>query len=98
MAESLFNMCLGAGLIWTKKAAKEAEANKQGVPKNRVKISACTEPSRGREGTTDVIVYPEVWFILSNSSEASFLIHTPQKKNLYRLYGNKRLHMDRVFD
>ncbi|CAM9451383.1 unnamed protein product, partial [Laminaria digitata] len=59
LAESLFNMCLGAGLIWTKKAAKEAEANKQGVPKNRVKISACTEPSRGREGTTDVIIYPE---------------------------------------
>lgn len=62
MAESLFNMCLGAGLIWTKKAAKEAESNKQGVPKNRVKISACTEPSRGREGTTDVIIYPEVFY------------------------------------
>ena len=60
LAESLNNMCLGAGLIWTKKAAKEAEANKHAVPKNRVKISACTEPSRGPEGTTDVIVYPEV--------------------------------------
>ena len=29
---------------------------------------------------------------------SEFLIHTPQKKNLYRLYGNKRLHVDRVFD
>lgn len=53
-------MCLGAGLIWTKKVAKEAEANKTAAPKNRVKITACAEPSRGPEGTTDVIVYPEV--------------------------------------
>lgn len=59
LAESLFNMCLGAGLIFTKKVALAAK--KAGAPKTRqVKISACSEPSRGREGTTDVIVYPEV--------------------------------------
>lgn len=59
LAESLFNMCLGAGLIFTKKVALAAK--KAGAPKNRqVKISACSEPSRGPEGTTDVIVYPEV--------------------------------------
>lgn len=60
LAESMNNMCLGAGLIWTKKVAKEAEANKTAASKNRVKITACAEPSRGPEGTTDVIVYPEV--------------------------------------
>lgn len=59
LAESLFNLCLGAGLIFTKKVALAAK--KAGTPKTRqVKISACSEPSRGREGTTDVIVYPEV--------------------------------------
>ena len=34
--------------------------------------------------------------ILFERSE--FLIHTPQKKNMYRLYGKKRLHVERVFD
>lgn len=59
LAESLFNLCLGAGLIFTKKVALAAK--KAGAPKTRqVKISACSEPSRGPEGTTDVIVYPEV--------------------------------------
>lgn len=59
LAESLFNLCLGAGLIFTKKVALAAK--KAGTPKTRqVKISACSEPSRGPEGTTDVIVYPEV--------------------------------------
>ncbi len=59
LAESLFNLCLGAGLIFTKKVALAAK--KAGAPKTRqVKISACAEPSRGPEGTTDVIVYPEV--------------------------------------
>eukprot|EP00752_Nemacystus_decipiens_P010403 g9270.t1 len=58
LAESLFNLCLGAGLIFTKKVALAAK--KAGAPKTRqVKISACAEPSRGPEGTTDVIVYPE---------------------------------------
>ncbi|CAM9687696.1 unnamed protein product [Ectocarpus sp. 4 AP-2014] len=58
LAESLFNLCLGAGLIFTKKVALAAK--KAGAPKTRqVKISACSEPSRGPEGTTDVIVYPE---------------------------------------
>lgn len=58
MAESLHNLCLGAGLVRTKKMAKEAEPPKG--PPNRVRITACTEPSRGPPGTTDVIVYPEV--------------------------------------
>lgn len=64
LAESLFNMSLGAGLIWTKKAAKEAAAAaEQGIElpkKNQVKVTACVEPSKGPKGTTDVIVYPEV--------------------------------------
>lgn len=60
LAESLHNMCLGAGLIWTKKVAKAAAALGKEAAPNRVKITACTEPSRGPPGTTDVIVYPEV--------------------------------------
>lgn len=66
LAESIFNMCLGAGIIWTKKAAKEAEANNRVAPKNRIKVTACSEPSRGPEGTTDVIVYPEVRLVRRN--------------------------------
>ena len=42
---------------------------------------------------TDTIMI--VMYLLFERSE--FLIHTPQKKNLYRLYGNKLLHVERVF-
>lgn len=62
IAQSLHNMCLGAGLIWTKQLAKAAAAEGKVAAPNRVKISACTEPSRGRPGYTDVIVYPEVGY------------------------------------
>lgn len=60
IAQSLHNMCLGAGLIWTKKAAKAAAEQGKVLPPNRVMVTACTEPSRGRPGYTDVIVFPEV--------------------------------------
>ena len=79
-------MCLGAGLIWTKRAAKEAEANKRGVPKNRVKISACTEPSRGCEGTTDVIIYPEVFSAPSPVFSFFFLLFFFKCTILYHGY------------
>ena len=73
LAESLFNLCLGAGLIFTKKVALAAK--KAGAPKTRqVKISACSEPSRGPEGTTDVIVYPEVCAHIEESVDVLFLV------------------------
>lgn len=61
MAESLHNLCLGAGLLQTKKMAKEAAERGEPPRTSRVKITACTEPSRGPPGSTDVIVYPEVY-------------------------------------
>eukprot|EP00903_Cladosiphon_okamuranus_P008464 g8132.t1 len=74
LAESLFNLCLGAGLIFTKKVALAAK--KAGAPKTRqVKISACAEPSRGPEGTTDVIVYPEGLIYSLSRDDTSSLEH-----------------------
>ena len=37
-------------------------------------------------------------YVVKLFERSEFLIHTPQKKYLYRLYGNKRLHVERVFD